>query len=117
MEEVTRRAMLGSVVIMGASATVAAAPVAGGASTAEDEYDWTESEKIDRQRVIDCGFTEDEADCWELVVRAGAKFFSLPQLHPATQGEVAQAIHVLQDKLLGRPAYRKHLELANGSKK
>jgi hypothetical protein len=31
--------------------------------------------------------------------------------------EVAQAIHVIQHKILGRPAYRRYKELTKGEKK
>jgi hypothetical protein len=53
-----------------------------------------------------------EADCWELAARLAGQFLALPQLHPMDQQEVAQAIHVIQNKLLGRPTYRKYLQLA-----
>jgi len=44
--------------------------------------------------------------------RAGAKFFSLPEIHPSYIGEVVTTIHELQEKLLMRPTYRRCLEEA-----
>jgi hypothetical protein len=116
MDDVTRRDLLKAAGAAGACVTLFATPALASATQTED-HDWTEAEAIDRQRVLDCGFTEDEADCWELVARAGGKFFSLPKLHPTADAEVAQAIHVIQDKLPGRPAYRKYLDLAMNAKK
>jgi len=66
----------------------------------------------DRKRVIACGMTEAEADCWEAIAKAAGKFFDLPKLHPMDDQEIAQAIHIVQNKLLGRPTYRKYLEMA-----
>lgn len=76
-----------------------------------------QSAKADRRRVIACGMTEAEADCWEAIAKAAGKFFDLPKLHPMDDQEVAQAIHVVQNKLLGRPTYRKYLEIAKAEAK
>ncbi len=70
----------------------------------EAEYD---SEK-DRKNVLSAGFTEKEADCWEHAARCAGAFFELPEMHPMDQQEVATAIHVIQNKLLSRPTYRKY---------
>ncbi|MFB9905726.1 hypothetical protein [Allokutzneria oryzae] len=99
-----RRTMIRSAAVAG---TAAALPATAGASAAPPNQ-WTPEELKDRKRCLDAGLTEDEADCWLLVARAGAKFFELPELHPSTKPEVAQAIHVMQDKLLMRPTYRKY---------
>jgi hypothetical protein len=74
-----------------------------------------ESDKVDkseRERVMAVGFTEAEAECWEFTANAAGKFFSLPKLHPMDAQEVASAIHVIQNKLLSRPTYRKYLQAA-----
>jgi hypothetical protein len=68
--------------------------------------------KRDRQFVLNCGMTEAEADCWELIARIAGKYFSLPEIHPMDRQEIASAIHVIQNKLLSRPTYRHYLELA-----
>jgi hypothetical protein len=68
--------------------------------------------KKDRQFVLAAGMTEAEADCWEHAARAAGEFFELPELHPMDRAEVASAIHVLQNKLLSRPTYRKYLDEA-----
>src|SRR5262249_10962625 len=70
----------------------------------------------DRQMVLACGMTEAEADCWEATAEAAGKFFALPKLHVMDDHEVAHAIHIIQHKLLSRPAYRKYLELARKAK-
>jgi len=62
--------------------------------------------------VIASGLTEGEADCWELAARTAGAFFALPELHPMDKQEVANAIHVIQNKLLSRPTYRTYLETA-----
>jgi hypothetical protein len=68
--------------------------------------------KTDRDFVMEAGMTEAEAECWELIAKAAGKFFELPKLHPTDASEVATAIHVIQNKLLARPTYRKYLEIA-----
>jgi hypothetical protein len=73
--------------------------------------------KSDRDFVIEAGMTAEEADCWELIAKAAGKFFELPKLHPMDSQEVASAIHVVQNKLLSRPTYRKYLENAKAQKK
>ena len=72
--------------------------------------------KTDRDFVIAAGMTDAEADCWGLIAKAAGAFFALPVLHPTDAAEVAQAVHVIQHKLLARPTYRKYLELANAKK-
>ncbi len=67
---------------------------------------------LDRQAVLAAGMTEAEADCWAATADAAGKFFALPELHPMDRQEVATAIHVLQNKLLGRPVYRVYRETA-----
>ncbi len=64
----------------------------------------------DKKCVMEAGMTEAEADCWELIAKAAGKFFELPQQHPMDKQEVASAIHIVQNKLLSRPTYRKYLE-------
>jgi hypothetical protein len=71
----------------------------------------------DRDFVIAAGMTEKEADCWELIAKAAGAFFELPEMHPMDKSEVASAIHIVQNKLLSRPTYRKYLETAKASRK
>jgi hypothetical protein len=103
MQEVSRRAAL-------------AALMATGTIQAKDA---PKDPKTDRDFVLAAGLTEAEADCWAVVADAAGKFFALPKLHPMDDHEVAQAIHVIQNKLLSRPTYRKYLETAKaaGAKK
>jgi hypothetical protein len=74
-------------------------------------------EQAERKRIIAAGLTEAEADCWVLIAKSAGKFFELPKLHPMDDHEVAHAIHVVQHKLLSRPAYRRYKELAQAEKK
>jgi hypothetical protein len=113
MDEVTRREAIGTT---GVAAAVALAGLTSPAR-ADDSPAKEADEKLDRQRVLACGFTEAEADCWLLLNQMGAKFFALPKLHEMDDHELAHAIHVLQYRLLSRPAYRKYKELAKGEKK
>jgi hypothetical protein len=108
MNEMTRRSALALAAVTGA-ATIAPADdkkEAAAKFLAED-----------RQRVIGAGLTEAEADCWSAVADAAGKFFDLPKLHVMDDHEVAQAVHIIQHKLLARPAYRKYLELAKAADK
>jgi hypothetical protein len=69
--------------------------------------DWA----AERARVMAVGFTADEAECWELIARAAAKFFELPVLGELDKHEIAEATHVFQQKLLARPVYRNYVDL------
>jgi len=64
----------------------------------------------DRDAVVTAGMTAAEADCWQLSGELAGKFFALPKMHPMDAQEVAMAIHVIQNKLLSRPTYRRYLE-------
>jgi hypothetical protein len=110
MDDITRRDVVGAAAVVGA---LALAGCAGGEDKPKDSFD----EKVERQRVTACGLTDAEADCWVAVAVAAGKFFDLPKLHPMDDHEVAQAIHVIQHKLLSRPAYRKYKGLAREEKK
>jgi hypothetical protein len=105
MNHIDRRTLLKAAAIAGASATVGFA----GIPQTDDGY------KAERERMVSLGFTEGEAECWEMAARAATAFFKLPELHPMDKQEVATAIHVLQNKLLGRPTYRKYLESAKAA--
>ena len=84
------------------------AGVAARAESAEDAPILTADEKLDRERVLACGFTEAEADCWVSLGRTAGQFLNLPKLHVMDDHEIAHAIHVLQYRLMSRPAYRKY---------
>ncbi len=107
MNDLTRRAALGAAALALAGSTPA---------TADDkrpEFD----EKEERRRMVECGFTEAEADCWIQIHHLGVKLFALPKLHPSDDQELANSMHGLQDRLLIRPAYRKYKELSRAAKK
>ncbi len=110
MEKMTRRDAVGIAALAG---TFAVAQLIANPAQAAEKPIGEQDEQAERKRVIDCGLTEAEADCWILVSKAAAKFFELPVLHPTDGQEVAQAIHVVQQKLLSRPAYRKYKELVS----
>lgn len=104
MEEPTRRDALYLAALLG---------VGGAVTSPLAEVQAQEpKKKTDRELVMEAGMTEAEADCWELIAQAAGKFFELPKLHPMDTAEVASAIHIVQNKLLSRPTYRKYLELA-----
>jgi hypothetical protein len=103
MDEITRRAALQLGGGLGLAAAVGAAP-------ADDQK--PKPPMSDRDCVLGAGMTADEADCWAAAADVAGKFFALPKMHPMDAQEVANAIHVIQNKLLSRPTYRKYLELA-----
>ena len=86
------------------------------ASNGQEPQQAAAAPKTDRDFVIAAGMTEGEADCWELAAKTAGAFFTLPEMHPMDRGEVASAIHIIQNKLLGRPTYRKYLELAKADR-
>ncbi len=104
MADPTRRIVLPQAVLLG----VAPALVAD---------DPPKKAKTDRDFVMEAGMTADEAECWELIAKAAGKFFELPVEHPMDKQEVASAIHIVQNKLLSRPTYRKYLEIAKAARK
>jgi hypothetical protein len=106
MEEPTRRDAFYLAALLGVGGAVAA-PLAEVQAQEPKNV-----KKTDRELIMEAGLTEAEAECWELIAKAAGKFFELPKLHPNDAAEVATAIHVVQNKLLGRPTYRKYLELA-----
>lgn len=75
---------------------------------AQAEPSKNEQRRVDRKSVLAAGLTEPEADCWELAAELAGKLFDLPQLHPMDKQEIVSAIHVIQHRLLSRPAYRKY---------
>ena len=105
MSKVNRRTAMASAVVTGAS-------VAGMTGLAN-----AQEEKLtkDQEFVIAAGMTKEEAECWKKTAEAAAAFFKLPKLHPSDNQEVATAIHVIQNKLLGRPTYRKYMKLAKAA--
>jgi hypothetical protein len=105
MEETTRREALGAAALAGAAAITG---MAAGSSSADDGPNQAADERLDRERVLACGFTEAEADCWVSLSQTAGKFLDLPKLHVMDDHEIAHAIHVLQYRLMSRPAYRKY---------
>ena len=105
MEKNNRRAAVTTAVLAG---TTLLATNRGQAQDKEAEV------SRDEQVVMEAGLTREEAECWRLTAAAGA-FFKLPELHSMDATEVASAIHVIQNKLLARPTYRKYLETAKAA--
>ena len=93
---------------IGVASGVLAAPT----MNVQDEKTDEDSVTRDQRFVMEAGMTREEAECWKLTAAAAGSFFKLPVLHPTDATEVAHAIHVIQNKLLARPTYRKYLELA-----
>ncbi|OLF05977.1 hypothetical protein BLA60_33515 [Actinophytocola xinjiangensis] len=108
MEETTRRTLLRSAALAGAAVTaVAAAP--GTASASTPPCNWTKEEREDRERVINVGFTDAEADAWLHLNRGIAAMLALPVIHPSYNAEVVVLAHGLQEKLMMRPSYRDYV--------
>lgn len=109
MASVSRRTALET--IMGVAVMAGTAPGRavgqGESAAAEEAARWV----AERARVMQLGFTADEAECWEHIARAAAKFFELPVLSELDAHEIAEATHVFQNKLLSRPVYRRYVEL------
>lgn len=107
IHDLTRRGLLAQAAA-GVALAAAFAPQQAAGKPAEDAAD------VDRDRgfVMGAGLTAEEADCWRLAAETAGAFFALPELHPMDRQEVATAVHVIQNKLLGRPTYRRYLELA-----
>ena len=110
MDERTRREALYLAGGLGLVAASGAAPAA-----ADDRVKDMGAEE--RERVRKVGMTEEEADCWVLAANLAGRFFALPKMHPTDAPEVATAIHVIQNKLLSRPTYRRYLEEAKKARK
>jgi hypothetical protein len=102
MDEMTRRDALARSMAIGMVAALP--PAATGADDADDA-------ELERACLIGCGMTEAEADCWEAAGKVAGMFFDLPELHPGDQRDIADAVHVVQYRLMSRPAYRKYKEL------
>jgi hypothetical protein len=110
MDDCTRRTLLHGAAAFG---LLSALPPA---EAAEDKDPKAAAQSEEKARVMSLGMTEGEADCWMLTAQAAGAFFALPELHPMDRAEVATAIHILQNKLLSRPTYRKYLEKAKEGK-
>lgn len=113
MDVITRREVIGPAALVGVVALAGMASSASAAGKRSGALD----DKAERERVLACDFTEEEADCWMLLLKAAEKFLELPKLHSMDDHELTHAIHVLQERLLSRPAYRRYKELAEGERK
>lgn len=107
MTEINRRAAIVGVVAGAGTA------IAGPGESQEQ----TDQKSADETYVIAAGMTDDEAKSWRLIAEAAAAFFALPEIHSMDKHEVASAVHVIQNKLLSRPTYRKYLEIAKAGAK
>ena len=112
MPEMNRRAALGAALCTGAAGMAPAEEAPANEAVAAEE-----TMTQDQQFVMAAGLSKAEADCWKKIAEAAGAFFSLPEQHPMDRQEVASAIHIVQNKLLARPTYRKYLELAKAAQK
>jgi hypothetical protein len=110
MDDCTRRTLLHGAATFGLLSVIAPA------EAVDKKGQRADAEADEKARVMSLGMTQGEADCWMLTAQAAGAFFALPELHPMDRQEVATAIHVLQNKLLGRPVYRNYLEKAKEGK-
>ncbi|MEL6108288.1 MAG: hypothetical protein AAFU85_19860 [Planctomycetota bacterium] len=113
MSDLTRRSALSAALLAGGVAAVSGSEVSSDETSLSDGAQETPGPPNSNQAfVIAAGLTKEEAECWTKMAEAAGAFFKLPELHPIDRQEVASAIHIVQNKLLGRPTYRKYLELA-----
>lgn len=116
MDEMTRRGAL-------TAAAAGAMALASANAEMDDEKEKSKSgvteqdRALDRERLLASGLTPAEAEVWDLAGQCAEKFFALPKLHVMDDHEIAHAVHVVQYRVLARPAYRKYLELARKGKK
>ena len=89
----------------------------GVVATGQDSKPTPKKPTRDEGFVMEAGMTRAEAKAWKLIAEAAGAFFALPELHPMDKQEVASAVHIIQNKLLSRPTYRKYLELAKAGAK
>lgn len=125
MDDVTRREVMrmaaaAGLALVGASAAAQEERAGQERAAQQDEpADEKEADGYDgaaeRAIVMSAGMTEGEAKCWDYAARTAGAFFDLPEMHPMDKQEVAQAIHVIQNKLLSRPTYRTYLEKAKAA--
>jgi hypothetical protein len=108
MDDVTRRAAIRT--SAGTGLLAALAPAAG--ANAADDDGKGDAPASERDRVRAVGMTEAEIECWMLAANLAGRFFALPEMHPMDKQEISTAIHVVQNKLLSRPTYRRYLEEA-----
>lgn len=111
MDDLNRRVVIQRTAGLGLLAALV--PVEAEAAAPDDG---DEVPKSERERVMAVGMTEGEADCWMAAADLAGKFFDLPELHPMDKHEVTLAIHLIQNKLLSRPTYRRYLGPARAVK-
>lgn len=114
MDDLTRRRALKWASLGLAASAAAQSGAIGQVSEEATVKDTPDAAKTDRDFVLAAGMTAGEADCWAAAAECAGAFFNLPELHPMDKQEVAQAIHVIQNKLLSRPTYREYLKNAKG---
>lgn len=102
MPEVTRRSAITAALFTGVAGTAQ-----NDAAAQNDTF------TKDQEFVTAAGLTGEEGDCWRKLAEAAGAFFKLPELHAMDKQEVASAVHLIQNKLLSRPTYRRYLELTS----
>ncbi len=106
MNELTRRQVLRAAAAAGLLGGTTASALARKTLTVQERT------QVDRDFVLEAGMTEAEADCWDAANQFAGAYLGL---EPMGQGhEHIHAIHVLQEKMLSRPTYRRYLEAAGG---
>ncbi len=113
MSKQSRREVLGVAVGGAVLGAAIARPVL--AHTQEEVPEQVDPEQQARA-VIASGLTREEAACWNLCSDLAASYFALEPVHrfeaqrEPDRHEVVHAVHVIQNKLLARPTYRKYLD-------
>lgn len=69
---------------------------------------------VERQLVLQCGFSQQEAQCWLLVGELGSQLMAIPAFSETDKAELTRVIQQIQTKLLSMPTARRYGQLAQG---
>lgn len=69
---------------------------------------------VERQLVIQCGLSPQEANCWMLTGELASQLMVLPDLSEADKQELSRIIQQVQTKLLSLPTGRRYAQLTQG---
>ncbi len=66
---------------------------------------------VERQLVIQCGFTAQEANAWVLASQLGNALLTMQNLSPEDTAEFTRLIQGIQTRLMSRPSNRQYGQL------
>ncbi len=106
MDELTRRQMLKATSVAGVLLGTGASALARKKALVQERF------LLERDFVMEAGMTEAEADCWDDASAFAGAYLRLTPMD--SDHEHIHAIHVLQEKLMVRPTYRRYLAAKGG---